>query len=115
MKAIAEKKGITSAQLALAWIGALGELRGVHRHNKMGLTPYFCFCVSRISCHYHSRIVVRSLMLMSRSTGLMPPCRKKSRTLENLAAANVTLTTAEFEAVNKAIAEHGVKGHRYML
>jgi len=74
MKAIAEKKGITTAQLALAWIGALG-----------------------------SHVIT------------IPGSSKKSRTLENLAAANVTLTTAEFEAVNKAIAEHGVKGHRYML
>jgi len=72
LKAIAEKKGITPAQLSLAWIGALG-----------------------------SHIIS------------IPGSSKKSRTLENLAAANVTLTTEEFEAVSNVIAEHGVKGGRY--
>jgi len=72
MKVIAVKKGITPAQLSLAWIGALG-----------------------------SHIIT------------IPGSSKKSRTLENLEAAHITLTTEEFEAVSKVVAEHGVDGHRY--
>lgn len=33
--------------------------------------------------------------------------------MENLAAAKVTLTTVEFDEINKIITEHGVLGGRY--
>jgi hypothetical protein len=33
--------------------------------------------------------------------------------LENLSATNVNLTPEEFEAINKVVAEHGVRGDRY--
>jgi len=69
---IAKKKGISTAQLSLAWIGALGN----------HIIP-------------------------------IPGSSRQSRTLENLAAAQITLTPDEFEAVNKIIAAHEVQGDRF--
>ncbi|KAL6300909.1 aldo/keto reductase [Sparassis latifolia] len=72
LKAIAEKKGVTPAQLSLAWVCSLGP----------HIVP-------------------------------IPGSSNKKRTLENLAAGDVTLTAEEKAEIEAVIAGHEVKGDRY--
>ncbi|KZT20723.1 aldo/keto reductase [Neolentinus lepideus HHB14362 ss-1] len=72
LKTLADKKGITSAQLCIAWVAQLEP------------------CMLPI-----------------------PGSSNKSRTLENVAAAKVELSTEEIEAVKQVLVQHPVQGGRY--
>jgi aryl-alcohol dehydrogenase-like predicted oxidoreductase len=43
----------------------------------------------------------------------IPGTRKRARLEENIASASVTLTQAELDAIEAAIAAHAVEGKRY--
>ncbi|GBE89488.1 Pyridoxal reductase [Sparassis crispa] len=72
LKVIANKKGVTPAQLCIAWVCSLGT----------HIAP-------------------------------IPGSSNKKRTLENLAAGDVGLTTDEKASIDAVIAGHEVKGDRY--
>lgn len=53
------------------------------------------------------------MLSLCQSTGFIYFCRRKSRNLENLAAADIVLTAQDMKEVNEIIATHSVKGDRY--
>ncbi|KAJ6544725.1 aldo/keto reductase [Mycena sp. CBHHK59/15] len=71
LEAMAATKGITVAQLCIAWVAALGPQ----------VIP-------------------------------LPGSSKSTRTLENLAAGDIVLSTGELKEIGKIIESHGVKGDR---
>ncbi|KAH9935963.1 aldo/keto reductase [Epithele typhae] len=72
-KALAARKGVTPAQLALAWVSSLGD----------HVVP-------------------------------IPGSSVKTRNLENLAAADITLTAAELTEIGQILASTPVQGGRYV-
>ncbi|EJD07504.1 aldo/keto reductase [Fomitiporia mediterranea MF3/22] len=72
VKSLAEKKGITPAQLCITWVSALGP----------HVVP-------------------------------IPGSSNKERTDENMAAADIPISTADVQEVQKILDEHPVKGGRY--
>ncbi|TBU65692.1 aldo/keto reductase [Dichomitus squalens] len=72
VKAIAERKGITPGQLAIAWVASLGP----------HVIP-------------------------------LPGSSVKKRTLENIAAGEIELTTAELAEIDEILARTPIKGGRY--
>jgi pyridoxine 4-dehydrogenase len=90
IKTVAEKKGVTPAQLCLAWVSSLSPV--------MLPIP-------------GSSYVVRSRVKLL--ADLFFTCRKSTRTLENLQAGDVVLSADELKAVTEAVESHEVRGDRY--
>lgn len=91
LKALAAKRNITPAQLAIAWVASLGDhvipLPGSSYVLGIRLTP-----------------TVAIIHVASSS---------KKRTLENSAAGDIVLTDADKAEIDKILSSHQVKGDRY--
>jgi len=93
LKAIAAKKEITAAQLCIAWVSALG--------------PHVIPAAGSSYVYFSAR--VHRCMLTENSPG-----RHKSRTLENLAGADVALSKEEMVEIEAPFGGDTVKGSRYI-
>lgn len=90
LKAIADKKNITAAQLSIAWVSALGS---------------------------HVIPVPGSSYVNSAKQGVVRNAnhkyRNKTRTLENLAGGDVDLSSQDLAEINQVLTTHKFKGDRY--
>ena len=93
IKAIAAGKGVTAAELCIAWVCALGS----HVIPIPGSSYAFR--------HFLDSRTSEADNLISN--------RHFSRTMENTHAASIDLTPEEIEAVNKILANNPVQGSRY--
>ena len=53
------------------------------------------------------------LYMITKPESELPMCRRKSRTVENIAAADIILSEQEIAEVGKVLEDHPVKGGRY--
>jgi pyridoxine 4-dehydrogenase len=89
IKTVAEKKGVTLAQLCLAWVSSLSPV----------MVP-----IPGSSYGCRSRLRPLSDFLIY---------RKSTRTLENLRAGDIVLSADEVKTINEAVESHEVRGDRY--
>jgi pyridoxine 4-dehydrogenase len=87
LRTLAERKGVTPAQLSIAWVGALGP----HVVPLPGSS-----CVS-----HEGSFVVTDVRVAG------------TRTVENTQAAAVSLTVAEVKEIQDVVEAIGVRGDRY--
>ncbi|THH16563.1 hypothetical protein EW146_g4111 [Bondarzewia mesenterica] len=102
LKLIADKKGITTAQLSLAWVAS----RGPHVIPLPGSSYVFTF-LSPPS-------LLPAFFFIVQSEELTRSDRNKKRTLENVAAGDVELSPEELAEIDKVLQTHTVKGGRYI-
>ena len=90
LKKVAAAKGVTPAQLSLAWVSSLGP----HLMPLPGSSYVDCIIIFfEYHCSHRDR--------------------KATRTLENMKGGSLTLTDEEKAEVDKVLAENEVKGGRY--
>lgn len=98
---IAARKGITPAQLCLAWVRYLGQslssLDGIGPAGARGLTVSLTICDITTGSHVIP----------------IPGSSHKSRVLENLASVDVTLSGDELDEIRNILSKHQVQGDRY--
>jgi pyridoxine 4-dehydrogenase len=90
LQSVAGKKGVTPAQLSIAWVASLG--------------PHMLPLPGSSYVQLHCKFDISYLMVFS---------RKSSRTLENLQAGDIELTAEEVKAINDILAANPVVGDRY--
>ena len=88
---IATRKGITPAQLSIAWVSALGP-------HVVPLPGSSCVLI----------IPLKPLFATH------PGRRNAKRTLENIAGGNVELSSGDLSEIDHVLSSHAVKGGRYV-
>ena len=99
VKAMAEKKGVTPAQLALAWVLSCGE-HVVPIPGSSYVSPLRCSSL-RVDAGVPANIFGA------------PMNRNQKRNLENIAAMGVELNDAELAEIAKVLEDTPIMGGRY--
>lgn len=90
---LAKKKGITNAQLCIAWVASLGE--------------YVPCSLRLFLTHLTTHLFIGDHVIP------LPGSSKSPRTLENFAAAGIVFTPEEKKGIDEAVASFQVVGARY--
>lgn len=95
IKEIADKKGVTSSQLCLAWLLAKGTL-------SIYIKLFFVY--------QHELHLIKQL---GPDVFVIPGTRKEKYLLDNVASASITLTTEEMAEIRHITQSFSVSGDRY--